>query len=292
MVALTGCREAYFADYTGRPQEFISAAKYGLLYQGQQSGWQQKNRGSATAGLTGRRFVTFIQNHDQIANTRTGDRLTALTSPGRWRAMTALLLLGPWTPMLFQGQEFAASSPFLYFADQQGDLAAAIREGRRAFLAQFASWKFLTTADFPDPTDEHTFLVSKLVPQERARHTWAVELHRSLIDLRRQDLAFSEADRFSVDGAVLGRAAFVLRYRADVASAARDDRLLVVNLGAHVRLSALSEPLLAPPGPSRWRTIWSSEAPAYGGAGVSEPTTDDGWRLAPESAIVLAPEPK
>lgn len=291
VVALTGFREAYYGDYAGQPQEFISAAKYGFLYQGQRSGWQRKSRGSATAGLSGRRFVTFIQNHDQIANSRTGDRLTALTSPGRSRAMTALLLLGPWTPMLFQGQEFASSSPFLYFADHEGDLAAAIREGRRALLAQFASWKSLTTADFPDPADEHTFLMSKLVPQERARHTWAVELHRSLIHLRRQDPAFSEADRFSVDGAVLGRAAFVLRYRSDVASAHLHDRLLVVNFGAHVRLSAPSEPLLAAPQPSRWRTIWSSEAPAYGGAGVTDPTTDDGWQVAPESASVLAPEP-
>src|SRR5204863_9864015 len=84
-------------------------------------------------------FVTFLQNHDQVANSARGLRGHQLTSPGRWRAMTALLLLSPGTPMLFQGQEFSASSPFLYFADFEEELAAAVRTGRREFLTQFPS---------------------------------------------------------------------------------------------------------------------------------------------------------
>jgi signal transduction histidine kinase len=90
-------------------------------------------------GIRPASFVNFIQNHDQVANSARGERAHVLTSPGRYRAMTALLLLAPQTPMLFQGQEFAASAPFLYFADHEPELAELVRSGRRKFLAQFPS---------------------------------------------------------------------------------------------------------------------------------------------------------
>jgi maltooligosyltrehalose trehalohydrolase len=139
MVALTGRAEAYYSDTRGEPQEFVSAAKYGFLFQGQHYHWQGKPRGAPSWGLPRASFVTFLQNHDQVANSAWGRRGHALTSPGRWRAMTALLLLGPGTPLLFQGQEFAASALFLYFADFDEQLNAAVREGRRRFLSQFTS---------------------------------------------------------------------------------------------------------------------------------------------------------
>src|SRR5436190_7809455 len=139
MVAMTGRAEAYYSDTTGSPQELISAAKYGYLFQGQHYEWQRQSRGTPSWGLPTSAFVAFLQNHDQVANSAHGRRIHQLTSPGRYRAMTALLLLGPWTPMLFQGQEFAASSPFLYFADFEGDLLAGVRKGRAEFLQQFPS---------------------------------------------------------------------------------------------------------------------------------------------------------
>src|SRR5438034_2621671 len=105
-VALTGKREAYYTDYLGSPQEFISAAKYGYLFQGQPFIWQEAPRGYSTAGARPDAFISFLENHDQIANTVFGERVRFLTSPARYRAMSALLLLGPWTPLLFQGQEF------------------------------------------------------------------------------------------------------------------------------------------------------------------------------------------
>src|ERR1700730_348991 len=116
-VALTGRREAYYTDYLGAPQEFISAAKYGYLFQGQPYSWQQAPRGTFALGSPPEAFVAFLENHDQVANTIAGERVRFETSPGRYRAMTALLLLGPWTPLFFQGQEFGASSPFVYFSD-------------------------------------------------------------------------------------------------------------------------------------------------------------------------------
>src|SRR6516162_8757457 len=110
MVALTGRREAYYSGYRGRSREFVAAAKHGFLYQGQRYQWQQKPRGTPALDLSAESFVVFLQNHDQIANSGTGERCHALTSPGRLRAMTAYFLLMPGIPMLFQGQEFGAST--------------------------------------------------------------------------------------------------------------------------------------------------------------------------------------
>src|SRR5581483_7219978 len=130
LVAATGRDEAYYTDYRGTPQEFVSMAKYGFLYQGQCYKWQQAPRGMPTFGIPPARFVVFLQNHDQIANSARGERLHAITSPSRYRALTALMLLSPQTPLLFQGQEFAASAPFLFFADHGPDLAEVVRQGR------------------------------------------------------------------------------------------------------------------------------------------------------------------
>src|SRR5262249_31231368 len=91
MVAVTGHNEAYYTDYLGKPQEFISAAKHGFLFQGQRYSWQKQRRGSPTKGLRRSQFVNFIQNHDQIANSSRGERVHSLTSPGLYRAMTAVL---------------------------------------------------------------------------------------------------------------------------------------------------------------------------------------------------------
>ena len=113
VIALTGRKEAYYEDYTGAPQEFITVAKRGFLYQGQALSWRKALRGAPAFGIPPEAFVCFIENHDQIANTGPGERVRFQTSFGRYRAMTALLLLGPWTPLLFQGEEFGASNPFM-----------------------------------------------------------------------------------------------------------------------------------------------------------------------------------
>src|SRR5437773_3759570 len=135
-------------------------------------------RGTPTFGIYPEVFVSFIENHDQIANTGQGERPRFQTSPGCYRAITALLLLGPWTPLLFQGEEFGASSPFLFFADV-GDAAVrdAIRKGRAELLAPFLSLteeETLTTV--PAPDDPEVFARCKLDFSER-------EKNRQLYDL-------------------------------------------------------------------------------------------------------------
>jgi maltooligosyltrehalose trehalohydrolase len=284
-VALTGRREAYFTDYQGTPQELISAVKHGYLYQGQFYRWQGKRRGTPTCGVAPAAFVTYLENHDQIANSPRGERLHRLTSPARYRAMAALLCLGPGTPLLFQGQEFGASAPFRYFADHDGELATLVRKGRSEFLAQFPS--IAATQDrLPDPVDPATFTACKLDHTERAPHGEVSAFHRDLLRLRREDPVFRAQGRHGIDGAVLGPQALLLRFFGE----GGDDRLLVLNLGADVRLDPAPEPLLAPPHGRSWRLLWSSADARYGGCGIPTVEGSEGWYLPGHATVVLGAE--
>jgi len=289
MVALTGKNEAYYTDYLGRPQELISAIKRGFLYQGQRYSWQKKRRGSPTRNCSPGAFITFIQNHDQVANSAFGVRIDRLTDPGRLRAMTALLLLAPGTPLLFQGQEFASSSPFLFFADHEPELAQVVHRGRIEFLSQFRS---LATAEmagrFADPSDLATFERCKLDHGERERHREAYALHRDLLRLRRDDPVFRARKPGGVDGAVLANEAFLLRFFGEDS----DDRLVLANLGTDLHLHPAPEPLLAPPESAQWALLWSSEDPRYGGYGTPPLETPENWRIPGHATVVLRPGPR
>ena len=288
MVRLSGRREAYYSDYRGSPQEFISAVKYGTLYQGQRYQWQKKRRGTPAFGLPATAFVHYIQNHDQIANSAHGLRCHELAAAGCYRAMTAVLLLAPATPMLFQGQEFAASTRFHFFADHPPDLARRVYRGRVDFLTQFPSIGDPEVQAFlPDPADPATVERCKLDFSERTSHQAYYAMHRDLLRLRREDPVIAAPGRATIDGAVLAPDAFVLRFFGDVAG---DDRLLLVNFGVEVRLDPAPEPLLAPSAGRRWHVIWSSEDPAYGGGGTPPPETDEGWMLPGQAAVVVAAE--
>ncbi len=265
----------------------VSAAKQGFLYQGQALSWQKALRGTPTFGISPEVFVSFIENHDQIANTGPGERLRFQTSPGRYRAMTALLLLGPWTPLLFQGEEFGASSPFLFFADiGDSSVRDAIRRGRAEWLAPFLS---VTEEEarrrLPAPDYPGVFARCKLDFSEREKNRELYELHVDLLKLRREDSRFQQQIRGGIDGAVLGPASFVLRYF----SKENDDRLLVVNFGKSQVLEPAPEPLLAPASGCRWETLWTSDSPRYGGTGSAAVATQEQWVLPAECAVALQP---
>lgn len=286
LVALTGRREAYYMDYKGSPQELISCVKFGYLYQGQWYSWQNQRRGTPGLDLPATAFVHFLENHDQVANTSLGKRVHQLSSPGRSRALTALTLLGPATPLLFQGQEFAASAPFLFFVDHCDELREGIRTGRREFLSQFPSLHDAAQEHrLPDPDDPATFERSRLDWNERDTHAEAVALHRDLLAIRRQDSTIAGAARgdAKIDGAVLSPHVFVLRFSAT----GGDDRLLFVNLGADLDLSPLPEPLLAPPLGRLWVEQWNSDATTYGGPGRKPLQSQPSWWLSAESAVLL-----
>jgi len=287
VVALTGRREAYYRDYLGSAQELISCARFGYLYQGQWYGWQKKPRGTPALDLLPEQFVAYLENHDQVANSPYGRRLHQLGAPGRYRALTAWLLLGPATPLLFQGQEFGSSKPFLYFADHNAELSDAVRRGRVEFLSQFPS----TTDEhvvrtLPVPGDARTFEACKLDLSERQRHAEAYALHRDLLKLRHGDPVLSTAGRRRPEGAVLAPGAFVLRYL----DWDEGDRLLVVNLQNDLDFTPAREPLVAPPYRARWRLAWSSEAPAYGGQGTPPLHFDESPILPGGSALFFVAE--
>ena len=288
IVALTGKSPAYYSDYHGTPQEFISALKWGYLYQGQWYSWQKKRRGKPSLDLEPGSFVTFLQNHDQVANSGRGLPICTLTSPGRLRAMTALLLLGPGTPMLFQGQEFANARPFLYFADHNPELAKLVKKGRHEFLKQFPD---LATDAMQqllhDPADPATFTQCRLDFEDRRRNAPLYELHSDLMTLRRNDRVFKNPRRRGVDGAVLAEDAFVLRFFGD----AGDDRLLLVNLGHDRTLIPVPEPLLVAPEGRAWSLLLSSDDVRYGGCGTPIPEKDAIWSLPGEATIVMTALP-
>lgn len=302
LVALSGRNEAYYTDYFGTPQEMISSAKWGYLYQGQRYKWQKKRRGTPALDLPPTAFVHFLQNHDQVANSARGYRAHMLTSPGELKAMTALLLLMPQTPMLFQGQEFAASSTFHYFADHNPELNRLIKQGRAREIAQFPSAATeAIQAIQVDPGSEETFNRSKidLAEREKPGHAEIYRLHRDLIRLRRQEAAFRRVQkRGDIDGAVLGDRAFVLRYfgRPDGGGAdmgAGEDRLLIVNFGTDITLDPAPEPLLAAPPAHRWQMIFTTEHPDYGGSGTAPLETEqEGWWIPGRCAVVLKPVPR
>ena len=286
LVALVGRREAYYRDYRGSAQELVSCAKYGFLYQGQYYAWQKKGRGTPAFDVPPGAFITFLENHDQVANSAFGQRLHRMAAPARLRAMTAYWLLGPGTPLLFQGQEFNASAPFLYFADHKSELHAPITNGRREFLAQFSSLQDPEVQEtLPSPLAADTFQRCKLDPTERQTNAAALALHTDLIALRRTDSVIARPP-VKIDGAVLASGALVLRYFGGVAG----DRLLIVNLGCDLDLTPAPEPLLAAPSGTRWALRWSSEAVRYGGQGTPPVDPAGEWRLPGEAALLFTTE--
>lgn len=286
VAALIGHNEAYYSDYLAHPQELISAAKWGYLFQGQHSSWQKKRRGTPALDLPPTSFVNFIENHDQLANLVRGERTHCLAAPGAHRAMTAFMLLLPQSPLLFQGQEFAASSIFCYFADHVPELAGLVRKGRVEFLAQFPSAACPEAVKcVPDPGALETFKRCKIDWADRDRNAHIWQLHRDLLKLRREDPVFRNIRARGLDGAVIGVSAFSIRFFGE----AGDDRLLLVNLGRDLKLKPAPEPLLAPPFGKSWSILWSTENTIYGGCGTVTPEMRQGLRVPGNAAVVLKP---
>ena len=190
--------------------------KYGYLYQGQRYKWQKKRRGTPALDIHPAAFVTFIQNHDQIANSAYGKRCHALTSPGKLRAITALMLLAPGTPMLFQGQEFARLQPVPFFRRSQPRTRRANPPGPRRVsgaIPQPATPEMQER--FADPGDPATFERCKLDHSERETHREIYDLHRDLLKLRREEPAFRAQKRARRGRRGALDEAFVLRFFGD-----------------------------------------------------------------------------
>jgi maltooligosyltrehalose trehalohydrolase len=192
-VLATGERDGYYADYADDPvASFGRALAEGFVFQGQPSPFRDgERRGEPSAHLPLAAFVSFLQTHDQVGNRAFGDRISALADPVLLRAAHACLLLSPHVPMLFMGEEYAASTPFLYFCDFGPELAAAVSEGRRAEFGRFAAFADeAARARIPDPNAASTFAASRLKWEERASgaHAGVLAHIRELLALRHRVL--------------------------------------------------------------------------------------------------------
>jgi maltooligosyltrehalose trehalohydrolase len=196
-VAQTGDQRYFYCMFKGSADEVASTLQNGWFYTGQVSPFHEKARGSVATDFPPQCFVYCISNHDQVGNRLIGDRFHQVLSPAAYRSVSLFLCLVPETPMLFMGQEWAASTPFLYFTDMPKEIGEAIRKGRRG---EFLHTKFATEEDIDqmaDPQDEKTFLRSKLDWSEvdRPEHKQTLDLYRAGLRLRRELFGTSNPPR-------------------------------------------------------------------------------------------------
>ena len=262
-VGLTSLRESYFAAYSGTSDSLATTLDQGWFYTGQAFPfWENRGRGTDARHLPPHAFVYCIENHDQVGNRALGERLEHLVMPEQFRAASLLLCLSPYVPMIFMGQEWAASSPFQFFTNHHGELGRAISAGRRKEFGKLHG--NLRDEDVPDPQELTTFVRSKLNWREvlQEGHGQVFALYREALRLRRIWVqAFtSSRDHWSVT--VVGPAV-AIRYQQDDEPAA----LLVVSFTTGEISSAEDYPLLAPTPGRRWRALVQTETPRFGGAG-------------------------
>ena len=280
--ALTGEQTGYYEDFGG-VEPVARALAERFVYSGRRSGHRRRCHGAPALDVPADRFVVAVQNHDQVGNRARGERLGGLVEPDRQRLAAALLLLSPYVPLLFQGEEYGETNPFLYFTSH-GDpaLVEAVRAGRRREFAAFA-WR----GEVPDPQAEETFLRSRPDPSraEGQPHAGMLALHRELLRLRRVEPALrpgsaaTAVTHHELDGWVALR----LGHRAG-------DLLAAFNLGGR---NAVAE---APGLPTRWRRALSTDDAAWGGPGVRAPEVVDDTPapprifLPPLTAVLYRPE--
>ena len=228
-VLLSGERDGYYSDYAARPAEKLARClASGFVYQGEPSAYRHGvARGTPSGDLPPMSFVWFLQNHDQIGNRPLGDRLAGLADPQALRAATALLLLSPGIPLLFMGEEEMSGTPFQFFTDFTGDLATAVREGRRR---EFAGFKGFDGEDIPDPNAVETFERSRFKPDPKTE-----AFHRRLLELRRTLIVPRLPGTRPIEAAAIGPAAVRASWRlGDGAVLA-----MLVNLGKDLCETAL-----------------------------------------------------
>jgi maltooligosyltrehalose trehalohydrolase len=228
-VHLAGDRESYFAQFSGTGADIAATLRQGWFFTGQPLPASGRPRGTDPAGLDPARFVICVQNHDQVGNRATGERLHHEIPLAEYRAACTLLLLAPHTPLLFMGQEWAASSPFLFFTDHHAALGEQVTRGRRLEFAGFARFAAAGLATIPDPQAIDTFESSRLAWAERDRppHSGVLELHRRLLSLRASHPALQRTAGDAFDASALDA------HTVALTRATADETLLTV-----VRLSS------------------------------------------------------
>ncbi len=253
-----GDHEGYYLDFSDRLSELVETLRGGWYYRGQYAPFFGGPRGSDPAGIALNRFVFFIQNHDQIGNRATGERLHHQISAELYRAVSALLLSLPEIPLLFMGQEWAASTPFLYYTDHAPELGRAVSEGRKE---EFKAFTTFSGSDIPDPQSAQTFERSKLNWSEKLKepHESVWLFYVALLKWRREELQpWKEATDFQVE-AIEPSTLVLKRFNR---SGKAIWIILQMKNGAHtVDLSALTH--LEKPIDRTWDVVHTSEEKAF-----------------------------
>ena len=276
-VFLTGERDGYYGKYAGTPESIANVIMNGFTYQGQE--WDAgEPRGTEVTDEPGSAFVFCLQNHDQVGNRATGDRVHAPISRDRYHVASALFLLAPETPLLWMGQEFRASAPFQFFTDHHGELGRLVTEGRRREFAHFES--FGADTEVPDPQAESTFRDSKLDLSERETHADTYELYQDLLHLIRDDAVLAVRDRLST--VAVARDDLIMLSRTN----GEQHRLVLANFGDEVRfpLQGLDERIPDPP--RGVNVLLDTGNERYGGQRTAA-VAEGGVRLPASTAVLL-----
>jgi maltooligosyltrehalose trehalohydrolase len=255
---LAGDADGYYQDYSGSTPDLATTVRQGWFYIGQRSEHLGAPRGTDPTGLHPSKFIVCIQNHDQVGNRAFGERLHHQIAPAAYRAVSALLLMLPQTPLLFMGQEWAASTPFLYFTDHEPTLGRLVTEGRRREFRSFAAFSDEAASAIPDPQAASTFAASRLDWSERNRepHAAMLRLYQTLLVFRHIELLPGEAadaltaEAIDDETVVFGR------------TGVRGDRILVVTRLGGAGVVDLRGRTLAR-GWTRWTLVLTSEAAEF-----------------------------
>ena len=265
-VQMTEENEGYMGYFKGSMEELLKTVREGWLFTG---GLQKDGipRGTTGADIEPEHFVHCISNHDQVGNRAFGERLNQMISPAAYRAASAFLLTEPYTPMFFMGQEWASSSPFLYFTDHHDELGKGVTEGRRKEFAQFSDFQDpVKRARIPDPQKVTTFTNSKLnwSELERSPHLETLRLYRDFLSFRQANLTDRHRGHWQV-GQVASKT-IAIRYRRKDAG----DILVIVQLLVNDTVLELGNQLLGPTKGRSWQLVMSSNEPIYGGTAAAQ----------------------
>jgi maltooligosyltrehalose trehalohydrolase len=255
---LTGERNGYYRDF-GRLEHLVKAFREGFVYSGQYSHYRQRRHGVSSTDIPAERLVVFAQNHDQVGNRMLGERLSQLSSFEAAKIAAGIVLLSPFIPLLFMGEEYAEKAPFLYFiSHSERSLVEAVRQGRREEFATFR-WP----GELPDPQDEATFLASKLnwELRQESQHRLLTEFYRELIRLRRAVPALSYLSKRNLEtkGLEQQKLLFLRRW------AKESEAVMVFNISNEETSIMLPFPA------GHWRKQLDSAEERWGGSGSPIP---------------------
>ena len=279
-------QESYLGDFTGSPDEIAEVLRHGWFYRGQHSKRKGAKRGTECGHLLPQEFVHCISNHDQIGNRAMGDRFSDVVSAEAYRAASALLCLTPYTPLLFMGQEWSASTPFLFFTDHHPELGALVTKGRREEFKGFKAFcDPASVLKIPDPQKKETFLASKLNWDERheAKRSGILELYRACLALRNSEAAFRPRSRDTMHVETVATGVTAVRLNGETG----DWLLLFDPTGGHTGSTAGES--ICPPRPGRnWQRVLSSNEPRFGGNGICgfDPAKPTAHFAAPELVVL------